>query len=188
MVFHRRLCDSKSAQVSRSLLIILGEFNNAVVWMVSTRPPNSKSSRPFNDIHSLCQKHQSQLVQSTLSCSLVSSILSPGRDTCPSFHILSVLFCGKPGSTVDNFAGSLFLVVIFRSAHLADIWRSVCMSKSHRGLCVSFSRTGAGLCIYHMLVWSNLNFLHISHCITLPTQSCLVLYSFDAHRLHSLIM
>ena len=62
------------------------------------------------------------------------------------------------------------------------------MSKSHRSLCVLFSRTGAGLCIYHLLVWSNLNFLHISQWITLPTQSCLVLYAFCANLLHSLIM
>ena len=62
------------------------------------------------------------------------------------------------------------------------------MSKSRRSLCVSFSRTGAGLCIYHLLVWSNLNFLHISLWINLPTQSCLVLYSFCANLQHSPIM
>ena len=62
------------------------------------------------------------------------------------------------------------------------------MSKSRRSLCVSFSRTDAGLCIYHLFERSNLNFLHISEWITLPTQSCLVLYSFCANLLHSLIM
>ena len=36
-------------QVSRTLLSILTVFNNAVVWMVSTRPPTSKSSRLFNN-------------------------------------------------------------------------------------------------------------------------------------------
>ena len=35
MVFHRRLCDSKSLQVSRTFLSILADINNAVVWMVS---------------------------------------------------------------------------------------------------------------------------------------------------------
>ena len=49
MVFHWRLSDSKSPQVSRTLLSILAVFNNAVVWMVSTWPPTSKSSRPFNN-------------------------------------------------------------------------------------------------------------------------------------------
>ena len=49
MVFHKRLSDSKSPQVSRTLLSILAVFNNAVVWMVSTQQPNFKSSRPFNN-------------------------------------------------------------------------------------------------------------------------------------------
>ena len=51
-----------------------------------------------------------------------------------------------------------------------------------------FPGTGAGLCIYHLFVWSNLNFLHISQWITFPTQSCLVLYSFCANLLNSLIL
>ena len=47
MVFHWSLSDSKSPQVSRTLLSILALLNSAVVWMVSTRPPTSKSSSPF---------------------------------------------------------------------------------------------------------------------------------------------
>ena len=62
------------------------------------------------------------------------------------------------------------------------------MSKSHWSLCVSSSRTVVGLCIYRLFEWSNLNCLHISQWITLPTQSCLVLYSFCANLLHSLII
>ena len=49
MVFHRSLSDSKSPQVSRTRLRILAVLSNAVVWIVSTRPPTSKSSRPFNN-------------------------------------------------------------------------------------------------------------------------------------------
>ena len=49
MVFHWILSDSKSPQVSRTLFSILTVFSNAVVWMVSTRLPTSKSSRPFNN-------------------------------------------------------------------------------------------------------------------------------------------
>ena len=49
MVFHRRLSESKSPQVSMTLLGILAVFNNDVVWMVSTRPATYKSSRPFNN-------------------------------------------------------------------------------------------------------------------------------------------
>ena len=49
MVFHWRLNNSKSPQVSNTFLNILVVFNNAVVLMVSTRPPTSKSSRLFNN-------------------------------------------------------------------------------------------------------------------------------------------
>ena len=49
MVFHWSLSDSKSPQVSRTRLRILAVLSNAVVWIVPTRPPTSKSSRPFNN-------------------------------------------------------------------------------------------------------------------------------------------
>ena len=49
MVFHWSLSHSKSPQVSRTLLSILAVLNNAIVWMVSTRPPASKSSSPFSN-------------------------------------------------------------------------------------------------------------------------------------------
>ena len=96
-------------------------------------------------------------------------------------------------SKVDNFADFLLLLlllllIIIRSGLLAEIRWSVCMSKSNRNLCVLFSRTGAELCIYHLLAWSNLNFLPISQWITLSIQLCLTLYSFYANLLHSLIM
>ena len=38
MVFHWSLIDSKSPQISRTLLSILAVLNNVVPWMVSTRP------------------------------------------------------------------------------------------------------------------------------------------------------
>ena len=47
MVFHWSLSDSKSPQVSRTLLSILAVLSNAVIWIVSTRPPTSKSSRAY---------------------------------------------------------------------------------------------------------------------------------------------
>ena len=49
MVFHWSLSESKSLQVSRTFHSILAVFSNAVVWIVSTRPLTSKSSRPFNN-------------------------------------------------------------------------------------------------------------------------------------------
>ena len=49
MVFHWSLSDSKSPQVSRTLLSILAVLNNVVIWMISTRPPTSKSPSPFSN-------------------------------------------------------------------------------------------------------------------------------------------
>ena len=90
---------------------------------------------------------------------------------------------------VDSFANSLFfLLIIIRSGLLIGISWSVCMLKSHRSLRVALSRTGAGLDIYHLLVWSNLSFLLVSQWITLPIQSCLALYFLCANLLHSLII
>ena len=49
MVFHWSLSGTKSPQVSRTRLSILAVLSNAVVWIVSTRSPTSKSSRTFNN-------------------------------------------------------------------------------------------------------------------------------------------
>ena len=107
-----------------------------------------------------------------------------------SFFSLSFSFIlwsvGTAKSTI--FQVFLLLLIIIRSGLLVEIRWSVCMLKSHGSLCVLFSRTGASLCICHLFVWSHLNFLHISQWITLPTESCLVFYSFCANLLHSLIM
>ena len=49
MVLHWSLSDNKSPQVSRTRLRILAVLSNTVVWIVSTRPQISKSSRTFNN-------------------------------------------------------------------------------------------------------------------------------------------
>ena len=49
MVFHWSLSDSKSPRISRTRHRILAVLSNAVIWIVSTRLPTSKSSRPFNN-------------------------------------------------------------------------------------------------------------------------------------------
>ena len=49
MIFHWSLSDSKSPQVSGTLLSILVVPNSAEVWMVSTRPPISKAYSLFNN-------------------------------------------------------------------------------------------------------------------------------------------
>ena len=88
-------------------------------------------------------------------------------------------------SKVHNFTSSLSLLIIIRYGRLAEIRWSVHMSKCHRSLCVSFSRTDAGLCIYNLFVGLNFNFWHNFRWFTLRTQSCR--FSFCANLLHSLI-
>ena len=136
----------------------------------------------------MCQKHES--IGTIVTFIFHSFFNSLARSRYLSFFSHSFRFilwsAGKAKSTILQIL--FFLWIIIRSGLLVWIMWSVCMLKSHRNLCVSFSRTGAGLCTYHLLVWSNLNLLHISQWITFPTQSCLALYSFCANLLHSLIM
>ena len=158
MVFHLRLSDIKSPQVSRTLLSILAVFNNAVVWMFSTRPPTSKSSRPFNN--PLVIVPNAPLTIVTFMFHTLFNSIARSRY----FSLFSHSFCfilwsaGTAKSTIlQIFFFFFFLLIIKRSGLLAEIRWSVCMSKSHRSLCVSFSRTCAGLCIYNLLAWSDLN-------------------------------
>ena len=77
-----------------------------------------------------------------------------------------------------------FLLITIKASRLVEIRWSVCISKSQRCLCVSFPRTDTGLFIYHLFIWSNFNSSYNSRWITLPTQSCLVLYYYWATLLH----
>ena len=100
-----------------------------------------------------------------------------------------IFHCVQPEQQSLQFClFSLFLLIIIRSGRLGEINWSVYMSKSQRGMCVSFSRTNVGLFIYHLVGSSKWNFWHNFQWITLPTQTCLVLYSFWANLRHSLIM
>ena len=189
MIFHWSIIDSKSPQVSRTLHSILAVLNNAVVWMVSTCPPTSKSSSPFSNL--LVTVPNTPITIGIIVTFMFHNFFnSLAKSRYLSFFSHSFSFilwsAGTAKSTILLML--FFLLIIIRSGLLAEIRWSMCMSKSHRSLCVLFSRTGAGLCIYHLFIWSNLSCLHISQWITLPTQSCLVLYSFCANLLHSLIM
>ena len=104
MVFHWSLSDSKPPQVSRTLLSILAVLNNVVVWMVSTRPPTSKFSSPFSN-PLVTVPNAPITIGIIVTCMFHSffSIPKQGRCTYPSFHILSVLFCGQPGQQSRQF-------------------------------------------------------------------------------------
>ena len=149
MVFHWSLSDSKSLHVSRTLLSILAVLNNAVVWMVSTRPPTSKSSSPFSN--PLVTVPNAPITIGIIVTRMFYSFFnSLSRSTYFCFFSLSFSFIlwlsGVAKSTILHVL--FFLLITKRSGLLAEIRRSVCMQ----------------------------NFLHISRWITLPTQLCLALY------------
>ena len=123
MVLHWRLIDSKSPQVSRTLLTILAVFNNAVVWMVSSRPPTSKSFRPFNN--PLVTVPKTPITIGIIVTFIVHSYLS--------FPLLSFLFCGLPGQQSRQFCRFSFFVNHYK------VWSSGQDSfvyQSPRGVCV----------------------------------------------------
>ena len=154
--------------------------------MVSTRPPTSWSSSSFSN-------PLVSVPNAPITIGVIVTFMFHYFFQFPSkVEVLILLFTFfqfhsvvSRNSKVDYFASSLFYFFGWLLLSLV-FWWSVCMLKSHRSLCVSFSRTDSRLCIYHLLIWPNLNFLHISWWITLPTQSCLALYSLCANLLHSL--
>ena len=162
MVFHWSLSDSKSPQVSRILLSILAVLNNVIVWMVSTRPPTSKSSSPFSNPLVTVPKAPIT-IGIIVTCMFLIFFNSLAKSTYLSFFSHSFSFIVvKRNSKVYNFANSLsfffFFFFIIRSSLLVAIRWFACISKSQRSLCVWFSRTDAGLCIFHFFVRLNLFF------------------------------
>ena len=165
--------------------------------MVSTRPLISKSSSPVPILWRPCRVRRLQLVSPSLSCSAIF-FSSLARSQYLSHFSLSFSFilwsAGTTKTTIRqivfflSFFFFFFLLTVTRFSYLAEIRWSVCISNSPRTLCVSFSRTDSGLCIYHLFVRLSLNFSHNSQCITFPTQSCTVLYSLCANLLHLLII
>ena len=158
MVFHGSLSDSKSAQVSRTLLSILADLSNVVVWMVSTRPLVSKSSSPFNKL--LVTVPRAPITIGTNVTFLFHTFFSSqARSRYLFFFPLSfnstLWSAGSAKSTILQvlyFFLFSFLMIITRSGRLAEIRRSIFISKSHRSLCISFFSTDAGLYICHLFV------------------------------------
>ena len=123
MVFHWSLSNSKSLQVSRARHRILAVLSNAVIWIVFTRPPTSKSSRPFNNplvivpealisIGTIVYFHVPQFFQ--FSSKVEVLILF--------FTFLQIYSVVHRDDKVDNFVNSLFLsiiiIIIIRSLEL----------------------------------------------------------------------
>ena len=191
MVFHWNLSNWKSSQVSRTLLSILVDLNNDVVLMISTWSLIPESSSVFTNplVTVLNAPITIGIFVTFMFHSFFFLVYKQSLGVNHSFYFLSILFCRLLWRQSPLFGRfSFLLLTITRPDRLAEIKWSVWISKSHRILCVPFSGKDFGFCKYHLFVWSNLNSLHDSKWITLPTKSFLVLYSFYANLLHSLIM
>ena len=90
IVFHLILSYNKSSQVIRTFLSILADLNNAVVWMVSTRPLFSPFTNPLWIVRSAS-------ISPLPSCFIVLFDLWQGLGNYLSFLFLLILLCGMPG-------------------------------------------------------------------------------------------
>ena len=123
MVFHRSLSDSKSPQVSRTLLSIPTVFNNAVIWMFSTLPLISKSSSPFNN-PSVTVPRAPITICINATFMFHSFFNSFARSMYLSFFsVFSILLYDQPGqcTILRLHFFFFFFVIIIRSCRLAEI-------------------------------------------------------------------
>ena len=125
------LSDSKYPQVSRTLLSILTDFNNAVVWIVSNHPLISKSSSPCNSLFVTVP-----IAPITISITITLIVFQFSFKILvfislfsPSFLFYLVV---SPNGKIQYLAGSVFFLVfifliIIRSGRLAEIRWSICI-------------------------------------------------------------
>ena len=109
MIFHWGLSDSKSPQVSRSLLSILADFNNAVVWIVSTHPLISKSSTP-------CTKPLVTVPSAPITVGITVTLMFHRF-----FFLLQGLTRWSAGTAKSTIQQTLFFITISSSGPLAEI-------------------------------------------------------------------
>ena len=133
MVFHWSLSDSKSLQVSRTLLSILAVLSNAVVWMVSTRPPTSKSSSLFSS-PLVTVPNVSITVDIIVTCMFHSFFNPLARSRYLSFfsHSFSFILLSAKTAKFTILQVLFFWLIIIKSSLLAGIRWFVCMLESHR--------------------------------------------------------
>ena len=160
MFFYRSLSVSKSPQVFRTLLSILGVLNNAVVWIVSTLPPTSKSSSPFNKPLVIVPK--APVMIGIIISFMFHSFFNPlAKSMYLSFFSHSFSFIlSSVGSSKSAILQILFFCCCCCCCWLLYglvVWPRLgdpFACQSPQGVYVSFSRTDARLCIYHLFLWT----------------------------------
>ena len=158
--------DSKFPQVSRTLLSFLVDLNNAVVWMVSTCPLFSESSSP-------CTSPLVTVPSALITIDIIITVmfhsffpvLWQGLGTYFLFAFLKFYSVVSLNGKVHYSAAFFFFFFFFfflqtttRPGRLAEIKRSVCITKFRNIFCVEMPGMDSVLCTYHSFVGSNINF------------------------------
>ena len=146
MVFQLSLSDSKFPQVSRTLLSILIDLNNAVVWMMSSRPFISKSFGPF--INPLMTVSSAPIIIGINVAFRFHSFFSSlvRSRYLFFFHFLSIFLCGQPGKLSWQFGKFFFLfLIIIKSGHLTALLASFWHQQVSSGLQNSFQNSSISI-------------------------------------------
>ena len=151
IIFHRSLSDRNSPQDSRTLLSILAKLTNAIVWMVMILPPISNSSSPLTKPFGIVPS-TTITTDITITFLFYSLFLWQGPSTRFSFCFLQFSLHGLSGRQNPLFSTFFFLLTSSRPGHLARNQWSVCFSKPHRILYISFSGMDSGLYIYYLVL------------------------------------
>ena len=150
-------------QVSRTFLGILVDLNNAVVWMVSIRPPIATSSSPLT-----------KPITIAITNTFPSFLFSCKFEVLVSVYFLFSL-CGPPGqqNPLDS-RFCFFLLIITRYGFLAGIRWSICISKPQRILCLILHN---GFWFVHIPYGSMVKFRSLAHLSTMVKSRINILYS-----------
>ena len=138
--------------------------------MVLARSLISKSSSPFFKALDIVPSAPFTIVI-LVTFMLYSLFSSLARFKCLSLFSFSLIFTSWSTGTVKSTIRQIlifflsFFLTITTSGLLIGNGKSIYIEKSYRILCVYLSRTDSKLCIYHLVEWSNFNFLHNSQWI-----------------------
>ena len=129
-----------------TLLSVLADLNNAVVWMVTTRPLFFKSTSPCTKSTNYKWYHRHshfpQFFNSLTRSRYLNLFSRPFNFT---------LWSARRAKTSIRQV-TFSLLIISWSGRLTKINWSICISKCQRNLGVKVSRTDSGLCIYHLFL------------------------------------
>ena len=125
MVCHWSLSDRKSPQISRTLLGILADFNNAVVWMVTNSPLISNSSCPgINLLVTVPKALIIIAITVTFMFHGFFSIPKQGSGTYLSFRFLSTFFMVSQFSFFSSLLLGLVILLLFARIQSTKISRT----------------------------------------------------------------